>query len=231
MPERHIVALGGGGFSDDDPSLDDFILGLARTERPRVCFLATASGDSDYYVVGFYEAYTVRACEPTHLTLFGKPDPRIVREQIESSDVIYVGGGNTANMLAVWRLHGVDRLLREAWERGTVLCGVSAGGNCWFEACTTDSFGPIGPLNDGLGFLAGSFCPHYDAEPDRRPTYHRLVREGFPGGHAAEDRVALHFRGTELAEAVTSREGARAFRVELVDGEVVEEPLRTRLLT
>lgn len=230
MAERHIVAMGGGGFSADDTLQDDFILSLARTERPRVCFVATASGDSDYYIVGFYEAFSGRDCRPTHLTLFGKPDPREVRDQVETADVIYVGGGNTANLLAVWRVHGVDRLLREAWEAGTVLCGPSAGGKCWFEACTTDSFGPIGPLNDGLGFLSGSFCAHYDAEPERRPTYHRLVRDGFPGGYAAENDVGLHFRGTDLAEAVTSRDGGQAFRVELRDGELVETPLSTRRL-
>ena len=124
-----------------------------------------------------------------------------------------MGGGNTANMLAIWRVHGVDRLLREVWERGGVLCGTSAGANCWFEACTTDSFGPIAPLEDGLGLLAGSFCPHYDAEPERRPTYLRLVEAGFPSGYAAEDGAALHFRGADLAGAIGVG-GAKAFRVE-----------------
>jgi dipeptidase E len=230
VSERHIVALGGGGFSDGDPSLDDFILGLARSLRPRVCFVATASGDSESYLVRFYETFTRRECVPMHLALFGRPEPGEVRARIAMSDIVYVGGGNTANMLAVWRLHRVDAALREAWERGAILCGTSAGANCWFEACTTDSFGPIGPLNDGLAFLAGSFCPHYDAEPDRRPTYLRLVTEGFPAGYAAEDEVALHFSGTELAEAVASRDGARAFRVERRDGEAVETPLPVRLL-
>ena len=141
-----------------------------------------------------------------------------------------MGGGNTANMLAVWRLHGVDDVLREAWEQGVVLCGTSAGGNCWFEACTTDSFGPIAPLRDGLGFLEGSFSPHYDAEPERRPTYLRLVADGFPPGYAAEDAVALHFRGRELVEAIAVGEG-RAFRVERgAGGEAEETPLTPRRL-
>ena len=230
MPERHIVALGGGGFSDDDPSLDDFILGLTRSDRPRVCFVPTATGDSESYIVRFYEAYSGRDCAPSHLTLFGTPERRHVRERLLEQDVVYVGGGNTANMLAVWRLHGVDQALREAWEAGVVLAGASAGANCWFETSTTDSFGPIGPLDDGLGFLAGSFCPHYDAEPDRRPTFLRLVADGFPAGYAAEDQVALHFRGTALAEAVTSRPGGRAFRVELRGDEVVETDLDVRPL-
>ena len=230
MAERHIVALGGGGFSDDDPSLDDFILGLAGSERPKICFLATATGDSLSYIVRFYDAFTRRECAPSHLELFGTPERDATREQLLSQDVIYVGGGNTANMLAVWRLHGVDEALREAWEAGVVLAGISAGANCWFEASTTDSFGPIGPLRDGLGFLSGSFCPHYDVEPERRPTYRTLVAEGFPGGFAAENGVGIHFRGTELAEAVSSRPDGRAFRVQLVDGEVRETPLEARVL-
>jgi peptidase E len=223
MTDRHIVAMGGGGFSDDDPMLDDFILGLTGRERPRVCFVPTASGDAAAYVERFYAAFTIRSCEPSHLPLFQPPYPPF-GEQLVRQDVIYVGGGSTANMLAIWRLHGVDEVMRHAWERGTVLCGVSAGGLCWFRSGVTDSLGPqLVPLLDGLGFLAGSFCPHYDDEIERRPAYHRFVRERrLPPGLAADDRVALHFVGTDLAEVVTSRPGAVAFRVE-ADGDVVKE--------
>jgi peptidase E len=149
------------------------------------------------------------------LTLFHR-EVSDIAELLLSQDVIYVGGGNTANMLAIWRLHGVDVVLREAWSRGIVLAGVSAGANCWFEACSTDSFGPdLAPLNDGLGFLAGSFCPHYDGELLRKPTYERWVAAGLlPAGYAADDGVGLVFRGTELAEAVSEVPGGRAFRVE-----------------
>ncbi|HSJ93718.1 MAG TPA: Type 1 glutamine amidotransferase-like domain-containing protein, partial [Gaiellaceae bacterium] len=134
---------------------------------------------------------------------------------------------NTANALVLWRLHGIDVALRAAWERGAVLGGVSAGGNCWFEACVTDSFGRrLGPLDDGLGILPGSFCPHYDGEELRRPVYHELVADGFPAGYAADDGVALHFAGTELVEAVASWPGARAYRVEPGG----ERPLEPRLL-
>jgi peptidase E len=214
-PERTIVAIGGGGFSTDAASpLDDFLLELTGAERPRAAFLATASGDNDSYMVRFHEAYGRRGVATTHVPLFAALAPEEIRERVLGADLVYVGGGNTASLLAVWRAHGVDVLLREAWERGTVLGGVSAGGNCWFEACTTDSFGPIAPLADGLGFLAGSFCPHYDAEPERRPAYTRLVAEGFPPGFAAEDGVALRFAGTELAEAVTATPGKHAYRVE-----------------
>jgi dipeptidase E len=223
--ERHIVALGGGGFADGDPALDDFVLGLAGRERPRVCFLPTASGDSADYVVNFYEAFRERA-EPSHLELFGRPR-RDIRDFLLAQDVVYVGGGNTANMLAIWRVHGVDRILRDAWERGIVLAGISAGSICWFEAGVTDSFGVELAALECLGFLPGSNCPHYDSEEQRRPTYRRLVESGeLPPGLAADDRVGLHFVDTELAEAVSARDGAGAFRVER--GE--ETPLPVRAL-
>jgi dipeptidase E len=212
--ERHIVALGGGGFTVDDHSLlDDFIVGLAGPARPRVCFLPTAQGDSAEYVVAFYEAFRGRA-EPSHLELFGRPR-KDIRDFLLGHDVVYVGGGNTANMLAIWRVHGVDGILREAWERGIVLTGISAGSICWFEGGVTDSFGDeLAPLQC-LGFLPGSNCPHYDSEPERRPTYRRLVDGGeLPPGLAADDGVGLHFVGNELAEAVGSRRDTGAFRVE-----------------
>ncbi len=138
-----------------------------------------------------------------------------------------MSGGNTANALAIWRLHGVDVALREAWERGAVVGGTSAGANCWFECCVTDSFGPaLDPLRDGLGILPGSFCPHYDGEERRRPVYRALVDGGFPAGYAADDFAALHFEGTELREVVSSRPGAQAYRV----GPRSEEPIATRVL-
>jgi peptidase E len=142
--------------------------------------------------------------------------------------VIVVGGGNTANMLAIWRLHGFDRILREAWEHGTVLCGGSAGAICWFEASVTDSFGPqLAGMRDGLGFLPGSACPHYDGEELRRPRYLELVRDGFPAGIAIDDSAAVRFDGTAIGEVLATREGARAYRVS-AEG---EGPLDARLLT
>ncbi|MGE4057112.1 MAG: Type 1 glutamine amidotransferase-like domain-containing protein, partial [Vicinamibacterales bacterium] len=147
-------------------------------------------------------------------------------------DIIVVGGGNTANMLAVWRVHGVDRALRSAWEHGVILTGGSAGSLCWFECGTTDSFNlsRLAPLHDGLGFLPGSHCPHYDGEPQRRPLYHALISEGFPGGYAIDDDAAMHFVGTEVADIVSGRAGAGAYRVERVDGRTVETPLMVRQL-
>jgi dipeptidase E len=156
-----------------------------------------------------------------------------LRGFVLEQDVVYVGGGNTASLLAVWRAHGLDAILREALDAGAVLCGVSAGMNFWFEASTTDSFGAeIEALHDGLGFVAGSACPHYDGEAQRRPLYHRLVAAGFPSGYAADDGAALHFDATgAFVEAVASREGARGYRVERrPDGAAVEQALPTRYL-
>jgi dipeptidase E len=237
MTERRlIVAMGGGGFSmqPDNGLLDELILDLARErsgrERPRVCFVPTAGGDPDASLLDFYVAFTGKA-EPSHLGLFNRIVPDIDAFLLDQ-DAIYVGGGNTANMLAIWRLHGLDRAMRTAWEAGVVMAGMSAGAICWFEACTTDSFGPeLRPLGDGLAFLQGSFCPHYDGEAQRRPLFNRLVAEGdLPAGYGVDDGAALLFDGTELREAVGSRPGAGAYRVEVSGGVARETPLPIRQL-
>ena len=221
-----IVAMGGGGFTtEDDSPLDDFMLACSPGDRPRVCFVPTPAGDSDRVIAAFYEAFSKRDCEPSCLRLFGTPERPV--DVLASQDVIYVSGGNTANALALWRLHGVDEALRDAWRRGAVLGGVSAGANCWFECCVTDSFGPaLDPLHDGLGLVPGSFCPHYDGEELRRPVYRSLVGDGFPAGYAADDFAAFHFVGAELREVVSSREGACGYRVE----SGTEKPISARVL-
>ena len=231
-----IVAMGGGGFSmePDNPLLDDHILDLARAargrRRPRVCFVPTASGDADSYVARFYAALA-RRCEAAHLGLFSRTVGDLERFLLDQ-DVIYVGGGNTANMLAVWRVHGVDRILRRAWQEEILLAGLSAGSICWFEGGTTDSFGPLAALRDGLALLPGSHAPHYDGEEERRPAFHRLVGDGsLPDGIAADDGAGLVFRGTNLVEVVTSRPAARAYRVERgQDGQAIETELPARYL-
>jgi peptidase E len=229
--------MGGGGFSMDptNPLLDDHILALAREARgrvrPRVCFIGTASGDAVGYIANFYSAFARRS-EANHLALFVRMVDDVERFLLDQ-DVIYVGGGNTENMLAVWRVHGVDVALRKAWESGIVLAGLSAGSLCWFETGTTDSFGAgLATLSAGLGFLPGSHSPHYDAEPARRPFYQRLVREGtMPAGYAADDGAALVFRGTSFAEAVSSRREAGAYFVERApDGTATETVLPIRYL-
>jgi dipeptidase E len=223
----HIVAIGGGDVGErPGHPFDPFILALARRERPRVCFVGTAGGDSEAAIGRFYRRFARLDCRPVDLTFF----PREVEDLaafVHAVDVFWVGGGSTANLLAIWRLHGLDSLLRAAHTDGAVLAGVSAGMNCWFEASTTDSFGPTAaPLRDGLGLLPGSACPHYDSETQRRPLYRRLVAEGFPPGYAVDDDAALHFAGGEVVEAVAAREGAGAYRV----GPGSETPVPTRLL-
>ena len=232
MTEKHIVAMGGGGIGGTDPLLDDYVLGLTTTSRPRVAFLGTASGDDPGYEVQFLRAFAARGCEPSTIRLFGRDIPDL-RSFVLDQDVICVGGGSTANMLAVWRLHGLDAVLREAWESGVILCGTSAGANCWFEGSTTDSFlvGNADPLTDGLGLLSGSFCPHYDSEPTRAPQFSRLIESGaLPAGYACDDGAALHFRGADLQAAVVSRPEARAYRVTRDAGGIEVTALEVTLL-
>ena len=233
MGSGTVFAMGGGGFSADDDNrvLDDHLLSLTNRSRPRVCFVPTASGDADGYVERFLDAFTDLRAHASVLPLFWR-EAADLRSTVLAQDVIYVGGGNTANLLAVWRVHGLDTVLAEALEAGVVLAGLSAGMNCWFQGSVTDSFGPtLQPLRDGLGLLEGSACPHYDGEEQRRPTYLRLVASGgLPGGYAADDDCALVFRDGALVEAVSSRPEARAFAVRRVGDEAEEQPLPVRFL-
>ena len=229
-----IFAMGGGGFSHDesDGRLDDHLLSLTGKSRPRICFVPTASGDADRYVERFLDSFTDLKAHATVVRLFQREHEEL-RSPILEQDVVYVGGGNTANLLAVWRVHGLDQVLTEAYRAGVVLAGLSAGMNCWFEASVTDSYGPtLRPLQDGLGLLPGSACPHYDGEEQRRPTYLDLVGSGtLPDGYAADDDCALVFRDGMLAEAVATRPEARAFRVSRDGERAVEEPLPVRVLS
>ena len=234
MP-RTIVAMGGGGLSTDptSPAMEEFILSLARRPRPAVCFLPTASADSDGYTLGFYRAFSKLDCRPTDLQLFRRTVDDL-DAFVLAQDIIYVGGGNTASQLGVWHAHGLDDVLRRAWERGVVLCGTSAGAICWFEQSVTDSFSAdrLAPLYDGLGLLRGSCCPHYDGEELRRPAYHRFVARGeLTDGWAVDEGAALVFNGEEPAYVVSSRPGATAYRVERTADGVVERPLPARPLS
>jgi dipeptidase E len=233
VSERHIVAMGGGGFSMEprNPRLDDFVLSLARRKRrPRVCFVGTASGDNDYYLRRFYQAFPPSRAVATHLAFFERT-VRDLKSFVIAQDVIYVGGGSSANLLAVWRLHGLDRALRAAWNAGVVMAGISAGAICWFEEGLTDSFGmPYRALNCGLGFVRGACCPHYDGEKQRAPILKRLIRRGFPTTLALDDGAAAHFVGTRLLEVVSSRPKARAIRIALCNGAIVEKSLPVRYL-
>jgi dipeptidase E len=213
--------MGGGGFTAGahDPALDDLVLGLTGVPRPRLCLLPTAGGDSEHQIRRFYETFGDRLCEPTHISLFrlGR-QPVPLREHLLAQDAVYVGGGSMVNLLAIWRAQGLDAILHEAWQAGTVLAGLSAGSMCWFEYGVTTSSGAPAPA-PGLGFLPGSNSVHYDSEPARRPVYLEAVKAGqIPPGWAVDDGAALIFRDTHLTEVVAARDSAHAFKV-TPDGE------------
>ena len=216
--------MGGGGFSmePDNLLLDRYVLGLVDQKHPRVCFVPTASGDAQSYVDRFYAAFGTLPCRLTHLSLFSPPTADL-QSFVQEQDIVYVGGGNTRNLLVLWREWGLDAIFRQVWLQGGVFAGISAGSICWFDEGVTDSIpGRLTPLRC-LGFLSGSNCPHYDGEPERRPAYQHLIASGELGpGYAADDGVALHYVGTRLERIVASRPQARAYRLER-RGEAVEE--------
>ena len=228
-----ILAMGGGGFTmePDNPVLDDFVLSLPAAREPRILFLPTASGDPAAQIAAFHDRFGDRACTPSHLSLFrlhGMRRP--LREIVLEQDVIYIGGGSMRNLLAIWRAHGLDALLAEAWERGIVLAGLSAGAMCWFEGGITRSSGPPETIA-ALGLLPGSLSVHADGEPERLPAYLESERTGaLPVCWAADDGVGLLFRDTGCERAVSSRPGAGAVRVDAVDGELVRTRVEPELL-
>ncbi len=224
--------MGGGGFSmePDNPLLDRYVLAQARRDSPRVCFIPTASGDSEGYIGRFHEHFRAHPCVPTHLSLF-KPDFDDLAGFILEQDVVYVGGGNTRNLLALWREWGLDAILRRAFDAGTVLAGLSAGSICWFQQGLSDSFGPGWSPITGLGIVPGSHCPHYHDEPGRREAYQRLIAAGgLLDGVAADDGIALHYIESGLAKVVSSRPDAGAYTVSRVDGSAVERRLQPEYL-
>jgi peptidase E len=199
------VVLLGGGFSEDaHADLDEFLLRSVGVSTPRVCFVPTASGDSPAYIARFYAAFGRLACVPSHLELFRRTE-RDLEGFLRDQDVLYVGGGSTANLLAVWRQHGLDEAIVRAHSAGLVLGGISAGAACWFQGCLTDSFGALAPLRDGLGLIQGSFCPHYNSESQRPIAYARAVDScALEGGFALDDGAAARFVAGELVEIYRS---------------------------
>jgi len=231
-PQPQIVAIGGGVLVPESGNfkLERYVLDACGAAKPRVAFVPTASGDDAGYVARFYESYAPLGAAVEVLRFFRRT-PEDLRAYLFSFDVVHVGGGNTRSMLAVWRHWEFDAILREAWQRGVVLCGSSAGAICWFEQGLTDS--TAGELREMpcLGLLAGSYCPHYDGEAERRPTYRRLVGGGtIADGYACDDGAALHFEGTRLVRAIASRPRARAYLVEKRAGEAFETPLDTTVI-
>ena len=222
-----IIAFGGGGFAMEPQNrlLDRYVLAATGKARPRVCFLPTASGDNQGWIDAFYEAFPDDVCEPTHLSLFSRSVDD-VGAYLRERDLVYVGGGNTVNLIAVWRAQGVERVLAEALAAGTVFCGVSAGALCWFERGITDSYGPgLNPLLDGLGVVEGAFCPHYDSDPRRPDAFRAFVaRHGTPAV-AGDDGVAFHYVDGRLHRVVSSRPAALGWRFTRDGGEVRAEEI------
>jgi len=231
MTTRQLIVQGGGGFlMEKSRALDTYFLRATGKPNPRVCFVGTASGDAESARYKFYEAMSALDCRATHLSLVQPPTADLASFVLEQ-DAIYVGGGNTRSLLALWREWGLDVALRAAYVQGTVLGGISAGMICWFEYGITDSVpGTLSPLR-GLGWLRGTACPHYDGETERRPAFHRLLADGqVPEGYAADDGAALHYVDEALAHCVASRPNARVYRVARDAGSVTETPVPCRLL-
>ena len=199
---------------------------------PRLCHVGTAGGDQRWFQAWFNDAGHAAGITVSHLNLFSMPNTADMTGMLLEQDVVWVGGGSVANLLALWRLHGLDESFRRAWTAGVVLSGVSAGSICWHIGGTTDSFGPdLRPVTNGLGFLPFSNGVHYDSEPQRRPLYQRLVAEGtLPDGYATDDGTGLVYRGTELAEAVTEVRGKGTYWVTRDDGQAREDRIEPRVL-
>lgn len=235
MAESWIVAMGGGAFADEpaNPLMHDYILSLTGKSEPRVLFIGTATGDQPQYIARFYAIFSPKPCRPSHLALILEP-PEDLEALIMAQDVFYVGGGNTAVMLAAWRLHGLDKALEKAFAAGDkVFCGGSAGAICWYEGGTTDSFTRnLTALNNGLGWAKGYFSPHYDAEAKRRPRTHALVAAGELGATvAADEGVGFVSRGSQFIEVVSSRPTSKGWKIERsADGAVIETEMPTRYL-
>jgi peptidase E len=228
---RHIIAIGGGGFLAEprNYALEKYFLDQTGKARPNVLMIPTARGDDAEYVAKFHAAFGELGATTGHLPFFHRtPDVRAI---VLAQDAIFVGGGNTKSMLAVWREWGLPEVLKEAYESGIVLGGQSAGAICWFDQGITDSWADrLRPL-ECMGFLTGSCCPHYDGEAERRPAYHALVQSGaVKAGYAIEDAVAVHFRNGRLERVVAKKAGSTAYRVSVEAGALQETPLGVTLL-
>lgn len=226
LPQKQIVAMGGGGWGmePDNPLLDWYIYELSGKAEPRICFVPTASGDSEQYINRFYRHFAPKPAHLSHLSLF-EPSTSDLETLIFAQDIIYVGGGNTKNLIALWKEWQLDRILREAWHNGIILCGVSAGSICWFEEGVTDSIPGKRTVLKCLGFLSGSNCPHYNWEAYENGYHQLLSQKLICEGYAADDGVALHFIGDRLQKIVSSRSEAQAYYLETKNEEVIKNIL------
>ncbi len=225
----HIIALGGGGFSDDpgNPLLDEYILKQSGKAKPKILFLPTAGGDHEDYIAKFYRSYKKFNCKPSHISLTKKKFSFTRLEQtILAQDIIFVGGGSPRFLMQVWKKSGMDKIIKQAWKQGIILSGMSAGAICWFEDGFKNPKDNIWLRVSCMGFLEGSFCPHYDKRAGLRLAYRKMISEGeISGGYGVQDGVALHFIGTELEKIVSSNNNARAFLVRKAGTRVTEKEI------
>jgi dipeptidase E len=224
--QKQIIAMGGGGFTMEpgNPLLDEYVLSQSPSENPRICFLPTASGDNEEYIRMYYDYFRTQRCIPSHLAL-GEPQTPHLENFLLEQDIIYVGGGHTTRMLTLWKIYGLDVILKKAWEQGILLAGVSSGCACWFEEAVTDSVPDTLSPEKCLGFLKGSSCSHFD-NPERRPTFHQLIRTcRIPDGIGVDNFAALHFLDDQIDKIVTSRPGPSAYMVKKKGERTVEQKL------
>ena len=221
---KNIVAIGGGGFgrSVKDLRIEKYILRLSKKEKPNICFIPTATGDNDAYKVNYYDVFTKLECKPTHIDFFKRTID--LSSHIAEQDIIFVGGGNTKSMLAVWKDWGLNNLLKDAYESGTVMSGVSAGAICWFEKGITDSWAHDLAVMDCLGFVNGICCPHYDEEPARRPFVKKVLEDNLIDHCiAVEGNCALHLKDGNPLKAINFGSNKNSYLVSINDGEILED--------
>ncbi|MAQ44168.1 MAG: peptidase E [Candidatus Marinimicrobia bacterium] len=222
----HIIAIGGGGFgrTPDKPIIEKYILDQSKVKNPNICFFPTASAERQDYIDNYYKAFSTLDCNPTHISLFSRtPD---LESEFDKSDIIYIGGGNTKSMLAVFQEWNINQLLLKAYENGKILAGVSAGAICWFNKGITDSWADELKVLDCLDFLPGCCCPHYDGEKDRRPSVMEFINSGIiESCLAIEDGAAAHFKNGKLLNAISFYKGANVFNIYNKDDKIYEIPM------
>ena len=226
--KKQIIAIGGGGFgrSPGEGLIEKYILDQSEKDVPNICFIPTATGDNEAYKVNYYSTFSKLDCSPSHLDFFKRtPD---LKELILKQDVIFVGGGNTKSMLAVWKDWGLDLLLKEAYEKGVIMSGVSAGAICWFDQGITDSWAEDLKVMDCLGFIEGACCPHYDEEPQRKPSLNKFITEKvLKSCYAVDGGCALHIEDEKEFKSVVFSKNKNSFLVEMKDNQVAEKPYST----